>query len=348
MKDMYSEYSLKIYADTGKLEPRNHDIFIITNRFHSTTCYELKQKNKNKVHLTLKDIDTITSAFYNKFQLLDYFFIVHNIYNIPTVRIYKKRKNYQLDGKKEIELDPLYCSQELSLLLDATKEDGLLLNKRKKSYRMLKAKYYDILFQEKNLLYIKYILENKKECAISDQFLQIYEEYQNVKEQKYPKKQQEIKKKLEKFEKEQLNHYSKMRGFIIAYQNYKKDMELQQVVTTKEDKKDSVVIPSWEEQLLNGKVDLVGISSPMRNELINYVNELQNLKEKVDALKYKSNSSIILREIEKTEQSIQKKMEQLKMIYEQMQMDACVVDDDIEGFDEEMEKGTILFSGSHR
>ena len=41
-------------------------------------------------------------------------------------------------------------------------------------------------------------------------------------------------------------------------------------------------------------------------------------------------------------------MEQLKMIYEQMQMDACVVDDDIEGFDEEMEKGTILFSGSHR
>ena len=31
MKDMYSEYSLKIYADTGKLEPRNHDIFIITN-----------------------------------------------------------------------------------------------------------------------------------------------------------------------------------------------------------------------------------------------------------------------------------------------------------------------------
>ncbi len=348
MTDKYSEYSLKIYADKGKLEPRNQDIFIITNRYHNTMCYELKSKNKNQEHLTLKDIDTITSAFYNKSQLLDYFFRVHNINNVPTVRIYKKRKNYQLDRKKEIELDPLYCSHELALLLDATKEDGLLLNKRKKSYQMLKAKYYDILFHENDLSYATYILDNKNNCAISDQFLKIYGEYQKVKEQTNVKKQREIKKQFEKFEKEQLNHYSKMRGFIIAYQNYKKDMELQQVVTAKEEKKDSVVEPSWEEQLLNGKVDLVGISSPMRNELINYVNELQNLKEKVDALKYKSNSSIILREIEKTEQAIQKKMEQLKMIYEQMQMDACVVDDDIEGFDEEMEKGTILFSGSHR
>ena len=47
-------------------------------------------------------------------------------------------------------------------------------------------------------------------------------------------------------------------------------------------------------------------------------------------------------------QCVKDSLEQLKMIYEQMQMDACVVDDDIEGFDEEMEKGTILFSGSHR
>ena len=100
MRENYSEYRLKIYADKGKLNPRSEGLFTVIERGKSTVCYELKQSN-SKERMTLKDIDQITMAFQNQQQLIHHFFHTSNISNIPTVRIYKKRKNYQTDGRKE-------------------------------------------------------------------------------------------------------------------------------------------------------------------------------------------------------------------------------------------------------
>lgn len=342
MRENYSEYRLKIYADKGKLNPRSEGLFTVIERGKNTVCYELKQSN-SKERMTLKDIDQITMAFQNQQQLIHHFFHTSNISNIPTVRIYKKRKNYQTDGRKEVELEPLYRSHELALLLDAAMEDGLLLNTRKKSYRQLKQICYETLFRELSypISFSQYVLENQKKVAISDHFLKLYQQYQKNNGNR------EIEKGLQKYEKEQLNHYSKMRGFLVTYKNYQTDLQLIQKSNTPVQKK---VVPeevSWKDQVLRGDIYVTGISYQAKNDFYNCVNELQRLKEKLVTLKQKHPKSQLYSEILQLEKSIDEKTQQLQWAYEQMQTDAMVKDDDIVGFDEEMKEGTIRYPGSY-
>ena len=299
MRENYSEYRLKIYADKGKLNPRSEGLFTVIERGKNTVCYELKQSN-SKERMTLKDIDQITMAFQNQQQLIHHFFHTSNISNIPTVRIYKKRKNYQTDGRKEVELEPLYRSHELALLLDAAMEDGLLLNTRKKSYRQLKQICYETLFRELSypISFSQYVLENQKKVAISDHFLKLYQQYQKNNGNR------EIEKELQKYEKEQLNHYSKMRGFLVTYKNYQTDLQLIQKSNTPVQKK---VVPeevSWKDQVLRGDIYVTGISYQAKNDFYNCVNELQRLKEKLVTLKQKHPKSQLYSEILQLEKSI--------------------------------------------
>lgn len=338
MKDKYSEYRLKIYADKGKLTPKNSSSFYITESGRNTVCFELIGKE----NMTLRDIDQVTFPFENQYQFLEYFFHMTNMNNIPTVRIYKKRKNYKTDEEKEVELEPLYRSPELALLLNAMGTDATILNTRKKSFRTLKHKCYYPLYSSSD--YIQYIMGDHVKIAISDHFLNIYKRYQRAMNE-----QQEriVDKELKQYEKEMLKHYSKMRGFLVTYQNYQKDMQKDSISHS------DVVIPekkmekTWEQQVLDGEINLMEISKKARNEFYNAFNELQLLQEKLEELKKKNNSYYWMQQIIQLEKVIQDKFIQLRWMYEQMKSDATVEDHGTIGFDEEMREGAIYYPDSY-
>lgn len=338
MRDKYSEYRLKIYADKGKLTPKSSASFVITESSRNTVCYELRGKE----NMTLKDIDQVTFPFETQIQFLEYFFHMTNMNNIPTVRIYKKRKNYKKDEEKEVELEPLYRSPELALLLNCVSNDATILNTRKKSYRILKHRCYYPLYSNPD--YVQYIMGDHTKTAISDRFLDIYKRYQKKNDSR---QEIGIDKELKQYEKEQLKHYSKMRGFLVTYQNYQNDM--QNDYTTHRDpvEKERKPEKSWEKQVLDGEIDLTGIPKNARNDFYNAFNELQVLQEKVDGLKKKNTSYGLHRQIMELEQGIQEKFVELRWMYEQMKSDAMVEDHDIVGFDEEMREGAIYYPNSY-
>ena len=152
---------------------------------------------------------------------------------------------------------------------------------------------------------------------------------------------------LKQYEKEQLKHYSKMRGFLVTYQNYQNDM--QNDYTTHRDpvEKERQPEKSWEKQVLDGEIDLTGIPKNARNDFYNAFNELQVLQEKVDGIKKKNTSYGLHRQIMELEQGIQEKFVELRWMYEQMKSDAMVEDHDIVGFDEEMREGAIYYPNSY-
>ncbi len=338
MKDKYSEYRLKIYADKGKLIPKSSSSFVITESGRNSVCFELRGKE----NMTLRDIDQVTFPFENQYQFLEYFFHMTNMNNIPTVRIYKKRKNYKTDEEKEVELEPLYRSSELALLLNAMGADATILNTRKKSFRTLKHKCYYPLYSNPN--YVQYIMGDHVKIAISDHFLNIYKRYQSTINDQQEKT---VAKELKQYEKDQLKHYSKMRGFLVTYQNYQKDMQKNSIshsdVVTSERK----IEKSWEKQVLDGDINLMGIPKNARNDFYNVLNELQVLQEKLDELKKKHNSHYWTQQIMELEKGIQDKFIELKWMYEQMKNDARVEDHDIVGFDEEVREGAIYYPDSY-
>ena len=338
MRDKYSEYRLKIYADKGKLTPKSSASFVITESSRNTVCYELRGKE----NMTLKDIDQVTFPFETQIQFLEYFFHMTNMNNIPTVRIYKKRKNYKKDEEKEVELEPLYRSPELALLLNCVSNDATILNTRKKSYRILKHRCYYPLYSNPD--YVQYIMGDHTKTAISDHFLNIYKRYQKAMSEQQEKT---FDKELKQYEKEQLKHYSKMRGFLVTYQNYQKDMQKNSIphsdVVTPERK----IEKTWEKQVLEGDINLMEIPKNARNDFYNALNELQVLQEKLDGLKKKNNSHYWTQQILELEKGIQDKFIELRWMYEQMKNDAIVEDHDIVGFDEEMREGAIYYPDSY-
>lgn len=338
MKDKYSEYRLKIYADKGKLIPKNSASFNITESGRNTVCFELRGKE----NMNLRDIDQVTFPFENQYQFLEYFFHMTNMNNIPTVCIYKKRKNYIQDEEKEIKLEPLYRSPELALLLSSMGTDETMLNTRKKSFRLLKHTCYYPLYSSSD--YIQYVMGDHTKIAISDHFLDIYKRYQNARNEQEEKV---INKELKQYEKEMLKHYSKMRGFLVTYQNYQKDMQKDISLHSNDILKEKKKEKSWEQQVLDGEINLMEISKQARNEFYNVLNELQVLQEKLEELKKKDHSHYWMPQIMQLEKTIQDKFIELRWMYEQMECDAMVEDHEMIGFDEEMKEGAIYNPNSY-
>ena len=333
----YSDYRLKIYADQYKLKLKPNSPFIETER-QGTVCFTyIGDQSKDHI-MTLSKIDRMTSSFQNEEELLDHFFYRRLDRYRPTVKIYKKRKDYRKDDWKDITLEPFYACEEVSLLLDSVKEDGVLLNTRKKSYRKLKE-LYTLLFQPlTSQSFSSYLLKHSE--TVPTKFLKLYDSYWRE------SKSSTIQKELADYEKNQLNHYSKFRGILLTYRQYQNWLKMKNQNQKKGMERLSE--PSFEESLLKGEVYLSGVPKQIRFDFENACHDLRMLREKIDSWKKKKASVSVMAEIEQLEALYQEKFLSIQSQYDQILDESQIVDDEIVGFKEEMEEGSIYYGGSHK
>lgn len=369
------EYSLKIFATNGKLTPKHPEYFDIKamKSRSNTICYELKPEHMTKDNvLKLKNIDEFTTKFSGKNAFLEEYFIQSKIPDEPTIVIYKVKKDYVNDKKSDGKLKPLFYSDLAMSLLDASDMFGSTLNHLKLSYKNLKKTCWDALFQEKEVFtFYDYLNEQKEDVTVSSKIMNPLHKYYHSCQRETPNKEYiESQKELNKISTTKLHEYEAMRGLVVSYLDYqkmytsfyessKKQRLLQEEyeknsIQDLEDNGDIYNIELFEKKFIKehekGYYDYItGLTREQRDQFDAMIHELrkryrvkENSKRKWQEGKAKD--LLLLKDdyMDKEKRYLEALNYALKT-YQFYQDMVQVTDDSIEGFETDIQSGSIIF-----